>query len=934
MKKSAVLFLIILLSAAAFAQKPRPRVPRKNNLTAKNLVKEKESLETAIALTGAAERIAALQKFGADFPKSPDKNRVLELVVSGRAALGDEKLQANEIESGIELLKLAVSDAPKPVSDKLFTEVLIQIPNSLFLRGQTKAAIETARLVEEKADGNAKQTLAVAGFYLGLENAAEAKRLAEKSLALEANLPAAYQTLGLAERINFALEDSANAYQKALELDPNSTVSKRSLAEMKRAVGKPAEAVALYREILANDETDSAARTGLILALFDEENKTEAESEMQQSLEANPNNLPLLVGAAYWYAAHNDGAKAVELAEKAVAVEPRYTWAHIALARGLTAQKRPLDAEKTLLTARNYGNFPTLEYELAAVRMQTGFYREAAEGLAKSFTIKDGLIETKLGGRVSKEAKSFIELLSLERRASIFEPLAADNPESADKLKALLDFYQKLETAPNDEAIIAKADEFIRGDDKMKLHRQLFAANILLNKKSHLPKVLELTKLAVGGVDAGLSVPNPAAAVLAEELYENRQLAMSRGKIILVPEVSRQTLSNILRGRIEDLAGWALFQEGKPAEAVVRLKRAVSILPDRSSWWRDSQWRLGAALESNEKLPDALDAYVKSYTNGEPSAVKYHVVQAVYQRINGNTDGLESKIGAKPASITAEIPVQTAPPVAPETVTETVKTEPTPEIISNSVKAFPPSPITVTKPATADVPNEVTPVKTEPAPTSETKIETPKVEETIPETETKVEESTPQTEIKKDASAPTAETKPVEIAPDEIKAEVKSAAEIEIKPAPKETEAVNTPTAEPAEKPLFEPVIITVPKAEIKPLKKSSDENGASRPRVVASTEAAPIAPCKIRVNQEIASIIGDGGNLALITELDGDGEVKEIKATSSSPADVEAVFDSEIGGQTKRALFVIKSISPKKGIFTITFEMVCGKKEVLVSVR
>jgi tetratricopeptide (TPR) repeat protein len=84
----------------------------------------------------------------------------------------------------------------------------------------------------------------------------------------------------------------------------------------------------------------------LILALFDAENKTEAEAELAKSLEANPNNLFLLVGAAYWYAAREQGAKAIELAEKAVALEPRYTWARIALARGLIQQKRPFDAEK------------------------------------------------------------------------------------------------------------------------------------------------------------------------------------------------------------------------------------------------------------------------------------------------------------------------------------------------------------------------------------------------------------------------------------------------------------------------------------------------------------------------------------------------------------------------------------------------------------
>jgi tetratricopeptide (TPR) repeat protein len=52
-----------------------------------------------------------------------------------------------------------------------------------------------------------------------LENVAEAKRLADKAVLLEPNLPAAYQTLGVAHRLDFQFEESVSAYTKALELD-------------------------------------------------------------------------------------------------------------------------------------------------------------------------------------------------------------------------------------------------------------------------------------------------------------------------------------------------------------------------------------------------------------------------------------------------------------------------------------------------------------------------------------------------------------------------------------------------------------------------------------------------------------------------------------------------------------------------------------------
>ncbi|MGI8786864.1 MAG: tetratricopeptide repeat protein [Pyrinomonadaceae bacterium] len=922
MKNLAVIFTLVLFSFSAFAQKPKPTKTPANQV-AQNLVNENEELEKAVALTDLPERIAALRKFVEDFPASKEMLRASELLVSTRAALGDEKLQAGETEKGIELFKLAVSDAPKPVSDKLFTEVVSQIPTNLFFRGERPAAVEIAKLVEEKADGNAKQTLALATFYLGMENADEAKRLAEKAIQIEPNLPAAYQTLGIADRLNFQLEDAVAAYQKALELDADSAVSKRNLAEMKRAVGKPSEAVALYREVLAKDETDAAARTGLILALFDADKRAEAEGEMQKSLEQNPNNLFLLVGAAYWYAAKGDGAKAIELAEKAVAVEPRYTWAHIALARGLLLQKRPFEAEKAMLAARQYGNFPTLDYELAAARLAAGFYREAAEVLRKDFTIKDGSIQTKLGGRVDAEAKDFVELLALERRAGIFETSSADNAENAARLKSLLDFYQKLETSKDDAAIAQAADEFIKGDDKLKFHRQLFAAARMLEKKSNLPKVLDLTKAAIGGIDAGLDVPNPSAAVLADELYDSRQIAMSRGELIIVPDVSRSTLSNILRGRIEDTAGWALFQEGKSDEAVVRLKRAVSILPEKSSWWRNSMWRLGTALEADGKSKDALDAYIKSYKSSEADAVKYGVVESLYQKVNGNTDGLEAKIGAKPASIAANFPVQTEPPVAPKTASETPETAPTPEAKTEE--------------------NPVPAADVEPSPAPETKTETP-VETKQTKTETKIEPKPAETpiEIKTETKTET---------PVETKTETKPETQTE----PKET--MKTPAPGDTPKSLFEPVIITVPKTEspkkppvenkeIEPPKaetkaaeaiqnkKPSDENGETRPRVVIENRIEPNAPCEIVVNQKTISILNSGGSLSIMVGFENDGETKEIRAASSSPNDIEVTSEPEIGASSNKAFFVIKSISRKTGEFTVTFEAACGKKEITVKVR
>jgi tetratricopeptide (TPR) repeat protein len=968
MRKAVIIPLVFFFFVAAFAQKPKtagtkpaaakpgatpPKTkPAAAKATPKPKVKprdparEKEEFEKAAAITDAAEKIAALEKYIAAYPKSEQLSKAQELLVTSRAVIADQKLQARENESGVALFKLAVKDAPVPIPDKLFDSVVVNFPTNLFLRGQPAAAIEIAKMIEEKSAASPRQLVSLAAFYIGIEQAGEAKRIGEKIVALDPNMPDAYQTLGLAYRMNFQPEESARAYQKALELKPDSVISKRSLAEMKRSLGKADEAAALYREILAANPDDTVAGTGLILCLFDSGKKEEADSEMAKSLEKAPNNLPLLAGAAYWYAAQGDGSKAVELAQKAIEIEPRYIWSHIARARGYMSQKKPLDAERVLLSARKYGNFPTLEYEIASARIMAGFYREAAEELEKSFEVKDGMVNAYLGGRVMKEAKTFIDLVAFERRASIFEPLAADNAENSARLKALLDLNQRITAKEQDEAAtVTAADEFINGDDKMKFHRQLYVASLLLQKKTALAKVQEIIKTAINDSDNSLDGPHMTSAILADQLYESRAISMARNQLILVPEVPRQTLSAIVRGKIEDITGWTLFQQGKTVEATLHLRRAVSVLPDKSAWWRASLWRLAAVLEAEGKDKEALDSYIKSYITDRPDGFKYMAIESLYRKVNGNTDGLEAKVGPNPAPVVVsqkeikppEPEAQKFPdalPVAKPDTTPEVKTTATPEI--STTQTTEPTPGVKTEPSPETPKTESTPeVKTEPSPEP---VGTPKTE---PPSEVKAEPSATQT------TEPLPSPSPENIQPIEDPAKNPSDNPSETEKAkPVEGTAQNKP------KDLFEPIVIRIPSAQrprkippdpvttaikkVEAEEKKPDSPEGERARIVAvkNETTEPETPkCTLSLSQESVSLLSDGGSLGILVSFEGEGSAQDIKAVSSSPSDVGVAADPTVGSQRK-AFFVIKSISVKSGLFSVTFEMPCGKKEISVKVN
>lgn len=614
-------------------------------------------LDAVLALAP-AERIEQLKAFIKTRRQAPaaERTRATELLVSAHAALGDDKLKADDIQGGIAEFRRAIAAAPAGMADKLFFEVVAQLPANLFLRGQSTAAIAAARSVEAKAKDDPKRLLALASFYLMVEQEGEATRIAELAVRLAPEMGAAHQALGAAHRIGFRLDEAIKEFARALELEPQSAPARRSLADLRRATGQAEEALKLYREQLTTEAKDKGARAGLVLSLFDLGKREEAERELQAALQEEAQNLPLLVGAAYWYAAQGEGARALELAQRAVSAEPRYTWAQIAFARALVAQKRPFDAERALRFALQYGRFPTLDYELATVLATTGLYEEAATELARSFTLKNDRLETRLGGRVAATATSFTELLAAERRASIFQPGAADTEGNASMMKGLLAFHVMTGDANDKGArattLVSAAKEFTSGPDAMRAFRSLYVASRLLQSGAAAQAVLDEVEAAAGGVEAALDAPGASVAVLADELRTIRMRAIAAGATPALPDVPRRTLSNIMRGRLEDIAGWALYGDGKAEEAVVRLRRATGVLPENSLWWRNAQWHLGAALDASGNPAEALAAYLKGYDRRSPDPARRAIIEAAYRKVNGSLDGFDERVGAAPASST------------------------------------------------------------------------------------------------------------------------------------------------------------------------------------------------------------------------------------------------------------------------------------------
>jgi len=166
------------------------------------------------------ERAVKLKEFLDTHPDSKARPRATELLISTHASLGDQKLKNGDIAGGVEQLLRAIDEADVSISEKLFTGVIAQIPMNLYLRGERESAFKAAQNIETKFGSDPKRLLAVAGFYLGVERAADTVRVAENVVKLAPDLAEAHRILAVGYHISLRLDDAIAEYKKTLELDP------------------------------------------------------------------------------------------------------------------------------------------------------------------------------------------------------------------------------------------------------------------------------------------------------------------------------------------------------------------------------------------------------------------------------------------------------------------------------------------------------------------------------------------------------------------------------------------------------------------------------------------------------------------------------------------------------------------------------------------
>lgn len=638
-----------------------------------------QTFDEAIALEDPAARITALQQILRARPEAEQADQIREAIVASWAQLGEGHLNENNIEKASGDFRKALASLPETVTDKFFQETVIRIPLAVSVRGYRNEAVELARVLELRFAKDAPRLAALGEFFMTIEAPTDAILALESAAKLSEPSALLHKALGAAYRMGLRLDDSISEYQQAIGIDPNDKRAYYELANLYRAHGAYADAIKLYQKQLEIESKHAPSFKGLALtylALGDEASMTAALNQardLRGTVEEITGDIYLQTQMAFYYLAQGKLKQARQAAETALMIEPRYAWARIAAAEIDMADGKIFEAERNLLAAQRYAGFPTLFFTFGKLYLSVEDFDGAVEQFAKGFSVSTKepkeIFNARLGGSLDLKAEGLKELLAREHQASIFMATSPTTPEQFKlaesvarfhtwlaEIKRLADSGKTAVTRKQMEELDRAALDFAETESSRRAYRSLYVAQ----------------KLSQTGIAPGLAVE------LAEQALGLAEAATANdGSLRDYPNYDRAGRLQIFRGRALDAKGWAQYNAGQTEEAVATIEEAVKaygFLPEA----KQSRWHLAVVKETVGDLNAALDHYLAGYEAPEAGGadVKLAVIELLYRKINGSTNGLEERL--RQAGITAAV-ASAKPAPAPTTPKASKSAKPQPK---------------------------------------------------------------------------------------------------------------------------------------------------------------------------------------------------------------------------------------------------------------
>ena len=213
--------------------------------------------------------------------------------------------------------------APQPSADTEFRGAV-----SALAAGRLDESIQALLgiLARQPDHAEALHHLGIAELKRG--QAAAARGLIERAVALDESLDSAWANLGVAQRESGDLEAATRSYRKALALNPNQPGTLYNLGNIHAAQGDDSGAIGLFRRALALLPNHANALNNLGLALQRRGQLDEAIAMLERAAVADPRGTDALANLALALLAGKKTAAALESSRRAVEARPNVALAH------------------------------------------------------------------------------------------------------------------------------------------------------------------------------------------------------------------------------------------------------------------------------------------------------------------------------------------------------------------------------------------------------------------------------------------------------------------------------------------------------------------------------------------------------------------------------------------------------------------------------
>jgi tetratricopeptide (TPR) repeat protein len=644
-----------------------------------------DALERIRAMSAQKDRINALEKFIVT-QRGSEVQQAKELLMREYTLRGEQHLREGSTQNAAKDFSSVLRLAPEKITDKIFDQYIFPMPVAMSAFGFRAESVDLMRSFEKRFENDANRLVQIGFFYVQIEAPLEAVRVLEQTVKLAPGDHRAHNALGSAYLINLRLNDALAEFERALELDANDEFANLNIANLLRSMGDYERAEQFYRKHLKLKNDDSEAHGGLAITLFALGRDEQAQRELQIAMKIDANDYRILTQLAFFFLNRKKPELARPLIDRAARIVPRFAWVHIAKANADLLESKYGDSLSTMITAQEYGQFATMNFELIKMLMAVDGYDQALNVMSKAFTVTpDGEFETMLGGVSKARSQRLDLLLERERQASLFLSESPTTTLQFRLAEALgrIDRYIQIASAAKKQSSSgsaanrkrpgaaaakgAKSAKSIDDDAPTRPRRAVSESPsasepLSAGRDASLQGMDELLRAATTftTLDDGRQafrmvwvarkLTEQGIALDAAEQLSRRALAMAESvtepdnSMRDAPLLDREGRRAIFLGRVYDVLGWTLFKKGDTRNAIANLTKSVEVyLP--SAERKTALWHLGVATEEAGDNKNALEFYIASFETGSTGEkVRKAQIESLYKKVNGSLAGLEERL--------------------------------------------------------------------------------------------------------------------------------------------------------------------------------------------------------------------------------------------------------------------------------------------------